>query len=129
MLSPQKPVSQYDVRKNSETVITVADVLTSMKKTCIHDIQPNRWIPSISGTIVRSYPFSMKYAKGRWIPFRKIVLVDESGWVLVKIWGHGATEVLRGQQIQLMKPYCFQENGRLCLTLGVNAHLKICTQA
>ena len=129
MLLLQRRVLLSGVRKQSETLIIVDDIVNYMNKTCIHDLKPNRTIQSISGTILRSYPLSMKHAKGRWILFRKIILEDESGWIVVKVWGSVATELLRGQQIRLEKTYCFEQNGELYLTLGMHAHLKICTQA
>ena len=100
-----------------------------MNDICIHDLKPNRTIQSLTGIILRSYPLSMKFAKGRWIAFRNIVLVDDSGWILVNVWGDDATNLLRGQQLRLEKTYCFEQNGALCLTLGIYARLKICAQA
>ena len=97
MLLLQRRVLLSGVRKQSETLIIVDDIVNYMNKTCIHDLKPNRTIQSISGTILRSYPLSMKHAKGRWILFRKIILEDESGWIVVKVWGSVATDLLRGQ--------------------------------
>ena len=107
----------------------VEDFIRSMNFTSVHDLQPNRTISAINGVIARSYPISMKYAKGRWLHFRQIVLEDASGWVLVNVWGKVATELLRGQKIHIKKPYCFYQNGALCLTLSIGSRLKICTQA
>ena len=104
-------------------------LVRNMNPTSVHDLQPNRTISAINGVITRSYPISMKYAKGRWLHFRQIVLEDASGWVLVNVWGQVATELLRGQKIQIKKPYCFHQNGALCLTLSIHSRLKICTQA
>ena len=101
----------------------------NMNSTSVHDLQPNRTVSVINGVIARSYPISMKYAKGRWLHFRQIVLEDASGWVLVNVWGQVATELLRGQKIHIEKAYCFHQNGALCLTLSIHSHLKICTQA
>ena len=129
MLLLQRRVLPSGVRKQSETLIIVDDVVSCMNKTCIHDLKPNRTIQSIAGMILRSYPLSMKHARGRWILFRKIILEDDSGWVVVKVWGPIATDLLRGQKIRLEKTYCFEQNGEKCLTLGINTHLKICTQA
>ena len=100
-----------------------------MNKTCIHDLKPNRIVTLIEATVVRSYPLSMKFAKNRWLPFRKIIIGDDSGWIVVKVGGPSATEVLRGQQIRLEKAYCFAKNTSLCLTLSKHSRLKICTQA
>ena len=100
-----------------------------MNPTCIHDLKPNRMVTVLEGRIARSYPMIMKFARGRWIPFRPIIMTDASGWVLVKIWGAVAINLLRNQQIRLEKAYCFEQNGSLCITLGSGAHLKICTQA
>lgn len=100
-----------------------------MNTTCIHDLKANRNILSIRGVVVRLYPITMKFAKGRWLHFRQIILEDSSGWVLVKIWGTVATELLRGQEILITGAYCFSQNKALCLTLGVETHLKICAQA
>ena len=96
---------------------------------CIHDLKPNRMIAVIEANVVRSYPLSMKFAKNRWIPFRKIVIEDDSGWIVVKVWGPSAIELLRGQQIRLEKTYCFTKNASLYLTLSKHSRLKICTQA
>jgi hypothetical protein len=106
----------------------VEDFIRNMNFTSVHDLQPNRTISAINGFIARSYPISMKYAKGRWLHFRQIVLEDASGWVLVNVWGKVATELLRGQKIHIKKSYCFYQNGALCLTLSIGSRLKICTQ-
>ena len=100
-----------------------------MNRTCVHDLKPNRIVASVEGTVVRSYPLSMKFAKNRWIAFRVIVLEDDSGWVNVKVWGPSAIEVLRGQSIRLKKAYCFIKNERLYLTLSIYSSLEVCTQA
>ena len=100
-----------------------------MNTTCVHDLKPKRTIASIVGIVVRSYPLTMKHARGRWIAFRNIVLCDDSGFVPVKIWGNVATDLLPNQEIQLKNAYCFHQNEGLCLTLGIHAQLKICTQA
>ena len=109
-------------------MITVDGHLYAMVMTCIHDLKPNRVVSSIEGTVARSYPLSMKYAKYRWIAFREIVLEDDSGWVTVKVWGPSAIDVIRGQTIRLKNAYCFTKNERLCLTLSIHSRLKICTQ-
>lgn len=129
MLQQPRQVSQFDARKRIETLIIVADYVQTMLTTCIHDLKANRTIRSISGFIVRSYPLSMIFARGRWLPFRQILVADESGWVLVKVWGSRATELLRGQEIQLQKTFCFDRDGMLHLSLGIHSELKICTQA
>ena len=100
-----------------------------MNPTCIHDLKPNRVVSVLEGRIARSYPMAMKFARGRWIPFRPIIMTDARGWVIVKIWGSIAINLLRNQQIRLEKAYCFEQNGALCITLGMGADLKICTQA
>ena len=100
-----------------------------MNPTSIHDLKPNRVVAVLVGTVARSYPMTMKFARGRWIPFRPIIIADSSGWVLAKIWGPVAINLLRNQQIRLEKAYCFEQNGALCVTLSSGAHLKICTQA
>lgn len=107
----------------------IEDFVQCMNKTCVHDLKPNRMVALIEATVVRTYPLSMKFAKKRWLPFRKIVIEDDSGLIVVKVWGLSATEVLRGQQIQLEKAYCFTTNALLHLTLSKDSHLKICTQA
>ena len=110
-------------------MITVDDHVHGMNMTCIHDLKPNRVVSTIEGTVARSYPLSMKFAKNRWIAFREIVLEDDSGWVAVKVWGPSAHDVIRGQTIRLKNAYCFSINERLCLTLRIHSRLKICTQA
>jgi ssDNA-binding replication factor A large subunit len=100
-----------------------------MNMTCIHDLKPNRVVPTVEGVVARSYPLSMQFAKNRWIAFREIVLEDDSGWVAVKVWGPSALDVIRGQTIRLKNVYCFTKNERLYLTLSINSRLKICTQA
>ena len=100
-----------------------------MNPTSIHDLKSNRVVAVLEGMVARSYPLTMKFARGRWIPFRPIIIADSSGWVLVKIWGSMAINLLRNQQIRLEKAYCFEQNGALCVTLSSDAHLKICTQA
>ena len=110
-------------------MITVDDFVPAMNMTCIHDLKPNRVVSAIEGTVARSYPLSMKFAKNRWIAFREIVLEDDSGWVSVKVWGPSAIDVIRGQTIRLKNAYCFTINERLYLTLSIHSRLKICTQA
>ncbi|MAL04665.1 MAG: hypothetical protein CML76_02005 [Rhodobiaceae bacterium] len=34
-----------------------------MNMTCIHDLKPNRVVSILEGTVARSYPLSMKFAK------------------------------------------------------------------
>ena len=125
----RKRNSRFAERNLSKTLITIDVNVRIMTKTCVHDLRPGRIIASIEGTIIRSYPFSMKYAKERWLAFREVILEDDSGWVVVKIWGPKAIELLRGQQIQLRNVYCFWKNEALYLTLSTQSHLKICTQA
>tara|TARA_Y100000766_G_scaffold232306_1_gene206682 strand:+ start:2839 stop:2991 length:153 start_codon:yes stop_codon:yes gene_type:complete len=43
--------------------------------------------------------------------------------------GNVAIELHRGQEILITGAYCFSQNKALPLTLGVDAHLKICAQA
>ena len=100
-----------------------------MSMTCIHDLKPNRVVPTVEGVVARSYPLSMQFAKNRWIAFREIVLEDDSGWVAVKVWGPSALDVIRGQTIRLKNAYCFSKNERIYLTLSIHSRLKICTQA
>ena len=124
-----QPNLQFAERNRSETLIIIEVHLNFMNPTCIHDLKPNRVVTALEGRIARSYPMAMKFARGRWIPFRPIILTDASGWILVKIWGSIAINLLRNQQIRLEKAYCFEQNGSLCITLGSSAQLKICTQA
>ena len=125
----QKRNSLFAERNRSKTLIIIDVNVRIMTKTCVHDLRPGRVITTIEGTIARSYPLSMKFAKKRWLAFREIILEDESGWIVVKIWGPQAIELLRGQQLRLRNVYCFWRNEALCLTLGMHSHLKICTQA
>ncbi len=129
MLLQQRRVLPYGERKRNETLITFEGLGPSMITTCVHDLKAKRTIASIVGIIARSYPLTMKHARGRWIAFREIVLCDDSGFVPVKIWGNVAIDLLPNQEIQLKNAYCFHQNGVLCLTLGIHAQLKICTQA
>ena len=125
----RKRNSRFAERNQSRSLITIDVNVHIMTKTCVHDLRPGRIITTIEGAIARSYPLSMKYAKKRWLAFREIILEDDSGWIVVKIWGPQAIELLRGQQIQLRNVYCFWRNEALCLTLSMHSHLKICTQA
>ena len=100
-----------------------------VKLTSVHDLKPNRIVETLEGTILRSYPLSMGFARNRWIPIRRVILADSSGWVIVKVWGSVATELLRHQRIRIEGGYCFEQNGSLCVTIGIHARLMICTQA
>ena len=129
MLLRQKQNSRFVAENLSKTLITIDVNVRIMNKTCVHDLKPGRIIASIEGRIIRSYPLAMKYAKNRWLAFREIILEDESGWIIVKVWGPQAIELLRGQQLQLKNVYCFLKSEALCLTLSMHSRLKICAQA
>ena len=95
MLLLLQPNLRFAERNQSETLIIIEVHLNIMNPTCIHDLKPNRMVTVLEGRIARSYPMTMKFARGRWIPFRPIILTDTSGWVLVKIWGSIAINLLR----------------------------------
>ena len=128
-LKRQQQTSEFVEKKRTETVIIVDVLVPFMKLTSVHDLKPNRIVETLEGTILRSYPLSMRFARNRWIPIRHVILADSSGWVIVKVWGSVATELLRHQRICIESGYCFEQNGSLCVTIGIHARLMICTQA
>ncbi len=128
-LKRHQQTSEFVEKKRTETVIIVDVLVPFMKLTSVHDLKPNRFVETLEGTILRSYPLSMRFARNRWIPIRHVILADSSGWVIVKVWGSVATELLRHQRIRIESGYCFEQNGSLCVTIGIHARLMICTQA
>ena len=125
----QQQTSEFVEKKRTETVIIVDVLVLIMKLTSVHDLKPNRLVDSLEGTILRSYPLSMGFARNRWIPIRHVILADSSGWVLVKVWGSAANELQRHQRIRIESGFCFEQKGSLCITIGIHTRLMICTQA
>ena len=99
-----------------------------MTLTCVHDLQPKRYIHSFIGELIRCYPLSMALVGDEPMPVRHVVLSDCSGWIRVKLWGQDALDAARGQCIQIHNVWCYQKQGGLWLSVGRQSRLMFRTQ-
>ena len=99
-----------------------------MNRTCVHDIWPKRFINSLVGEVIRSYPISMTQVNENHMPVRHVVVSDCSGWVRVKLWGQDAMGITQGQVIELHNAWCYQKDGDIWLSVGRQSRLTFRTQ-